>query len=137
MNHEDVALSKTLRDRNGSDCVVFSINGFFEHGDYTPGYPQIHPVLEYYADAPILCFNSVDTLVANLQWLWRKSEYPFSPIMVSSSKSDIEKVYQLLRETNIVTNAVSMLEIKKIEGRYVVDLNTWLYTEKRGSNQRR
>jgi hypothetical protein len=57
--------------------------------------------------------------------------------MVSSSKSDIEKVYQLLRETNVVTNAISMLEIKKIEGRYVVDLNAWLYTEKHGSNQRR
>ena len=81
--------------------IIFTMGGFKRLYDpaYVPGYPQIDPLLEYYFDSrPILCFTQPKNLVADLLYLSEHSVAPFSAIIITGEKKQMNAVVSALRE---------------------------------------
>ncbi len=97
--HPDILLAEKIKSMPTKfEVVIFDIGGFqkFWKSVYVPGYPQIHPITEYYAQGPILCFTEPKDLAADLLYMIRKSPYKSSPILISRDLTDIEKVISIL-----------------------------------------
>jgi hypothetical protein len=86
--------------------MYFSHGGFtiFFNPSYTKGFPQILPLLEYYAGCrPILCFTDVHTLVRDLGVLLSRSAAPFSPVLVAADVDGLDLVLSELAEAGLVS----------------------------------
>lgn len=121
INQEDLALARMLKEPVGCDRVVFNVQGFTGHLiPYIPGYPQLHPLYEYMADAPILSFDSPDAVAKDLLLLWKRSEFRFTPILVSRSNADIQAIVRVvLTELN---SEQTLPPSRLLHGRYILTL---------------
>lgn len=122
--HPDLPLAKALsRLRTEHDPIYFDAGGFFAFWNpaHVPGYPQIHPMLEYYAGyRPILCFRSPDALVADLEKLARRAPREFSPVLVSRDLAVLIYVVGTLEERGIVRTLPE--SPRRVQDAFVVDL---------------
>ncbi len=120
--HPDVLLAKTLRSfLADSDHVIFSLGGFraFLDPKYVPGYPQIHPIIEYYIGSRlILCFENPEDLASDLLYMADRSRHGFAPILVTSDLESMKRVIGLLKEKGALRQEPS--EAASIAGRYVL-----------------
>lgn len=91
----------------GVDAVIFRID---EDSPYY--YPQIHPIVEYYMDMPVLSFNDVDRLVYDYKLLKNKSELPFHSIFVVGDDEQKNKIKKLVNDDEVVVLVRS--DIKEI-----------------------
>jgi hypothetical protein len=89
--------------------------------DYFRGFAQIHPVVEYYASAPILSFPSPQTLVRDLGYFVGHSKDRFSPVLVTKSPEEAVLVRDLLAWSR-VANVAPGRQPTPVAGRYVLDL---------------
>lgn len=122
--HPDVPLAKALAQLpTEHDPVYFDAGGFsaFWNPAHVPGYPQIHPILEYYAGLrPILCFLDPDALIADLEKLARRAPRQFSPLLVSRDLAVVIYVVGTLEERGLLRELPpSPLRIRDA---FVVDL---------------
>lgn len=121
VNQEDLTLARMLREPAGSDRVIFNVQGFTDHLiSYVPGYPQIHPVYEYIADALILSFDSPEAVVEDLLRLWKRSEFRFAPILVSRSSAQVQTIAKMVLTALNSQQAVPSPQL--VHGRYVLNL---------------
>lgn len=122
--HPDLPLAKALsRLPAEHDPIYFDAGGFFAFWNpvHVPGYPQIHPILEYYAGSrPILCFESPDALVADLEKLARRAPREFSPILVSRDLAVLIYVVGTLEQRGIVRALPE--SPRRVQDAFVVDL---------------
>ena len=95
----DIAFAKALGEKFQGDRVYFNCNVFapFFTLDYLPGYHQVFPLLELLADGPVLSFDAPDSLAADLGVLWRRSEFPFSPVLLVDVPEHLPGLWATLR----------------------------------------
>jgi hypothetical protein len=114
------------------DPIIFSVNGLdtFWSPDYVPGYPQIHPYVEYFSGMkPILCFRSPTDAARDIQYMINHAPARFSPVIVTKDQVTLNEVLSLLVFAGVINGSPSALEK---DGRLVTDLTpsvTWLNEE--------
>ena len=107
--------------------VLFDVGGFqiFWDPTYVPGYPQINPLMEYYAGSkPILCFDEPGLLAADIIYMVRKSPYKFSPVLISRDQAALERVLSVLQENGILKQWPPNFHY--VMGRFVLDITGYL-----------
>lgn len=121
----DAALARDLgKLATAHEPVIISIGGLQDYleKDYHAGFPQIHPIHEYYCRSrPILCFPDADRAardIIRLRELWAG---PFSPVAVADDHAKLEYLIQQLRQQGVAVEAPTIL---LVHGRYVADLST-------------
>lgn len=103
--------------------IFFSIGGFemFWDPKYVPGYPQILPLLEYYAGSrAILCFDAEEGLAADLARLARRTPDTFSPVLITNDPNRLNGVVAALAREGVVRGEPK--KVYFVMGRYVADL---------------
>ncbi|MDP2923279.1 MAG: hypothetical protein Q8O30_06130 [Candidatus Omnitrophota bacterium] len=105
-NHPDVLLAKKIKSiPTKYEAVIFDIGSFqlFWDPTYVLGYPQIHPITEYYIGSkPILCFTQPEALVTDLLYMVKRSQYKFSPVLVAGNVTYIDKILNILKEKEVL-----------------------------------
>lgn len=131
----DVRLAKELATlTTAKDPIFFDLQGFRTYWDpaYVPGYPQIMPLLEYYAASrPILCFNSPTGLARDLTALARRAPGSFSPVLVASDKHALYALVRSLHGAGLLS--AEPPGAHAVEGRFVVDLTAFMNWENDGA----
>lgn len=92
------------------DAVIFSASAFslLWNPDFVPGYPQVHPWLEYFAGyKPILSFLTSDALAKDLNTLRARARQPFSPILVARSPSLLQAIIHDLQTSGAIPHDVT------------------------------
>lgn len=122
--HPDVPLAKALAVLpTEHDPVYFDAGGFraFWNPSHVRGYPQIHPMLEYYAGfRPILCFFDPAALAADVEKLARRAPREFSPVLVSRDPVVLRYVVGLLEGRGLLRQPPS--PPRRLRDAFVVDL---------------
>jgi hypothetical protein len=93
---------------------------------FVPGYPQIYPVVEYYAGRrPILCFTSEAALATDLKELLRLGEPgSFSPVLITRDPARMKQILECLCEKEVIAQAPH--DCDWVDGRQVLDLTPYL-----------
>jgi hypothetical protein len=125
----DVPLAKALQTvPTAREPVFFNLDGMRTYWNpaYMPGFPQILPLLEYYAGSrAILCFDWENTLVADMQQLLRLGgPGSFSPVLVASDPNRLKNLVEMLRSAGVIGSLPS--GPWEVHGRYVLDLTPHL-----------
>jgi hypothetical protein len=124
----DLELARALQTLpTQREPIFFDLDGFRTFWDptYVPGYPQILPLLEYYAGSrPILCFTAEEGLVEDLKRLLARSDAGFSPVLVSSDRARLKGLAGQLRDEGVL--ASMPVGAFPVFGRHVVDLTPHL-----------
>lgn len=124
----DMLFAKALKSmRTSHEPVFFDLGGFhfFMHRNYVPGYPQINPMMEYYAGSrPILCFTSPEGVAKDILFLIRKSWCRFSPVLITSDARYIGYIVSILRSNGRLER--KDIKVHPVMGRYVFDLTGYL-----------
>lgn len=84
----------------------FSIHGNHNGVQGNDPYPQVNPIDEYYVGSPILGFARTSDLIRDLSYLKRRSEFPFSVIILSDQKDMLQKL-----RNDIIFNKISKANI--------------------------
>lgn len=122
---KEINFAKSLGLVTTGDRVVFMFSNYYPHD--SPEHKRLSPIIEYYADASILPFVEQDNLLGDLKLLLEISEFPFSPILVTDTKKEMEEIIAGLVGANIVASKGEVVsEIKKIEDWEVVNLAPFL-----------
>lgn len=91
VSQEKIGFAKKLKTvAAGKDAIVFIMSSSSEYR-----YPQPEQVFEYYAGSLMLSFRNPEDLVNDLEWLKKRSETDFLPIIV------LENMEQVKNFTNI------------------------------------
>jgi len=122
--HPDVQLARTIKAiPTKYEPVIFNLGAFLEYWNenYVPGYPQIHPITEYYAGLePIISFSSPEVAIADLQYMLSHSPYKFSPLLVTTDTAYIKEIILTLSKSGYLKQgSIAML---KTGDRYIFDL---------------
>lgn len=125
---DDVTFVKGLKSlKTRYEPVYFDMGGFKSLWDpnYVPGYPQINPIVEYYAGSrPVLCFRFPEGVADDLLYLASRSPYKFSPVITAG---DPEAMSNLLSILNTKGGLAKLpLTINVFMGRQVLDLTDYL-----------
>lgn len=124
----DLLLAKELKKMpTRYEPVYLDLGGFSSYWDpnYVPGYPQINPIVEFYAGSrPVLCFNYPDGIVNDIIYLLQKSPQRFSPVLVSRDLRLLEVAVSQLGERGALI-AMPPQPLFIVD-RYVVDLSDFL-----------
>jgi len=93
---------------------------------FVPGYPQIYPVVEYYAGRrPILCFTSDTALAADLKELLRLGRPGlFSPVLITQDAARMRQILECLCEKEVITRTPQSFD--SYHARQVLDLTPYL-----------
>ena len=75
-------------------------------------YPQIWTQDEYYVGSPILGFARTSDLIRDLGYLKKRSEFPFSAIILSDQKEVLEKIREDIMIKKISQNNLKILELE-------------------------
>jgi len=128
MLRDDVEFMKQVRNLPTThEQVFFDLGGLrsFWDPNYVPGYPQINPIVEFYAGSrPILCFNMASGVVEDIAYMIRYSRNPFSPVLISYDYKMIEEVLSGLDEKGLLTGRPS--DYFQAMGRFAVDLTPFM-----------
>jgi len=125
----DQQLARGLcRVSTAHEPVYFNLEGltmYWNHA-FLPGYPQIHPIVEYDAGRRLmLSFNSETTLAADLkQLLHRAGPGSFSPVLISRDPERLRKILDILCEQEVITQTPQSFDV--LHARYVLDLTPHL-----------
>ncbi len=105
---------------------------------YVPGYPQIHPITEYYAGCkPILCFTTPQALVSDLLYLVEHSQYKFSPLLVARDLIPIKEAFSILSKEGVLKQELTLPDnIDKYKYVLVLDLTENLKWETKRERNR-
>lgn len=120
----DMLFSKDFRSTYANkNAIIFDMDGYstYWNRSYVPGYPQIHPILEYYSgNKPILCFSSIQYLAEDLTFLINNNKYKFHPVIIARNPVFIERALSFLELNGVITKPT----IKPIynNGKYMLDI---------------
>ena len=127
-NDPNVLLARKIKDMATSqEAVFYSLQGFQDYWNpaYVPGYPQIHPILEYYIGSkPILCFDNPVDLLTDLRYMLKNNKDKFSPVLVAASPVELDKMFIVLQNEGIIEKKQVM--IRTFLNRFFVDLTDYL-----------
>lgn len=125
---DDIIFIKELRTmRTRYEPVIFSIGALksFWDPNYVPGYPQINPIVEFYAGSrPVLCFLFPEGLASDLLYMTFRSPYKFSPVLIADDNGRLEEVLHLLLSHKGMRGAPPGAHV--VMGKYVLDLTDYL-----------
>ena len=109
------------------DTVYFDLGGFrsFWNANYVPGFPQINPIVEYYASSrPVLCFTNIESVASDIEYLVRKKGPRFSPVIISSDNSAMGAIFDSLGSRGIITRMPDT--VHAVMNRFIVDLTPYM-----------
>jgi hypothetical protein len=125
---DDVQFAELVRNLPAAyDQVFFDMGGFRSlwNAGYVPGYPQINPIVEYYAGSkPILCFKEASGAAHDIGYLLNHCDRPFSPVLISRDVKKIESVVSLLETRGLLLK--KPLSVQTAMGRCALDLTPYL-----------
>lgn len=90
--------------------TIFQLYGRHDRMTGNDPYPQIRPEDEYYVGSPILGFARISDLIRDLGYLKKRSEFPFSAIILSDQKEALEKI-----RGDIIVKKISKSNLKIIK----------------------
>ena len=122
--NSDIAFTKVMQKITTGEKAVFMINKSDTQipqeelnkrlALYNPIFYQTnYSVWEYYLDMPLLNFINSSYLIRDLLYLERRSEFPFTAIVISDDEKLISELHQKLANKNL-----SLSTIKSLEDRY-------------------
>lgn len=129
-NEPDIIFAKKIKSiPTRYEPVFFDIDCFQKFIiPYIPGYPQIHSFIEYYTGSKlILGYTRPAAIVSDLLLMIDRSQYKFSPVLITKDAADIEKVVSILRKEGALKQMPE--QPSPIMGRYVLDLTDYLRWE--------
>lgn len=68
----------------------------YHNASYHDGVPQVDPTLEYYARAPILCFERNERLATDLRVMVERAPARFSPVLLFDTRADLDETVRAL-----------------------------------------
>jgi hypothetical protein len=68
----------------------------YHNASYHDGVPQVDPTLEYYARAPILCFERNERLATDLRTMVARAPARFSPVLLFDTRADLDETVRAL-----------------------------------------
>ncbi|MFO0625288.1 MAG: hypothetical protein U0325_06675 [Polyangiales bacterium] len=68
----------------------------YHNASYHDGVPQVDPTLEYYARAPILCFERNERLATDLRTMVTRAPARFSPVLLFDTRADLDDTVRAL-----------------------------------------
>ncbi len=68
----------------------------YHNASYHDGVPQVDPTLEYYARAPILCFERNERLATDLRVMVERAPARFSPVLLFDTRADLDDTVRAL-----------------------------------------
>lgn len=100
-----IVFARRLKELRTSHPPVFlnykGLAVFFEP-KYMPGYPQIHPVVEYYwGSKTVLCMDEPVALAQDIATLIQKAERPFSPVLITRDVVGAKTALSILAEKGV------------------------------------
>jgi len=104
----------------------------FGNHDNIPGddpYPEVNTEDEYYVGSPILGFVRISDLVRDLEYLKKRSEFPFSAIILSDHKEILDKIQGQLMIKKISKNNLKIVELESDKFALIV-LSQYLHRRK-------
>lgn len=127
LRSEALLAEELAKIRTAYEPVYFSARGFqlFWDPKYVPGYPQIMPLIEYYAGSrPILCFDMPESIGYDLAYMIDRSPARFSPVLIMDGQGQLDTtISQLFGQGILSGGPVPTFEVM---GRYVADLTGYI-----------
>lgn len=110
---ESINFDKKIKNLVSGDKVIFQMLGLDREVAGSDRYPMTNPEDEYYIDSPILGFTNTDDLIRDFNYLKKRSEFPFSAIIIANQKTTIDKIRQKLTDYKITP-------VEKIDDKFVM-----------------
>ncbi len=98
---EKIGFDKKIKNLIVGDKVVFQMLGQNREITEPNRYPATAAEDEYYADAPILGFTNTNDLIRDFNYLKKRSEFPFTAIIISKEKEVIITIREKLTKLQI------------------------------------
>lgn len=108
---EKIDFDQKIKNLASSDKVIFQMFGADRGVSGPDRYPMAPSEDEYYTDAPILGFTNTADLIRDFNYLKKRSEFPFSAIIIADLKTTISEVKKNLKIQK---------PIKKINNRFIL-----------------
>jgi len=93
---ENINFDKKIKNLIAGDKVIFQMLGSDQKIFGSDRYLMAASEDEYYVGAPILGFTNTADLIRDFNYLKKRSEFPFSAIIITDKKEMIEKIGQKL-----------------------------------------
>lgn len=95
--HASFAQARALGTLEG-ERIYFHLDVFAPPilGNYLPGYPQVHPTVEYLSGGLVLNFENADLLVRDLKALWTPGSR-FRPILLAAGPLSADRIRTALQ----------------------------------------
>jgi len=96
---ESISFDARIKNLVAGDKVIFEI---FGPSPEIPAdrYSMAKPQDEYYIGSPILVFNNIMDLIRDFNYLKKRSEFPFSAIIITDQNETIQEIRQKLKAKN-------------------------------------
>ncbi len=125
----DISLALALSGmKTSAPPVIFELSAFrtYWEKDYWRGFPEVHPMHEYYAGRRLmLSFPSPEALAEDMAAIKRLSPAAFSPVIVSGSREAMSSALSGLEKRGVISSA-SGVQVYSLKGRMVADVTPLL-----------
>lgn len=122
---DDISFAVALSGfKTSAPAVFFELGAFHAYWekDYWRGFPEVHPMSEYYAGKKlILGFPNADSLAGDIAVIRRLSLQPFSPVLAVAGESALSASLSALEKRGVIASAAAV-PVYKLRGRFVADI---------------
>ena len=94
---ESIEFDKKIKNLVSGDKVVFQMLGLNRDISGSDRYPMAASEDEYYIGSPILGFTNTNDLIRDLTYLKKRSEFPFSAIIITDQKETMGEIKEKLK----------------------------------------
>ncbi len=108
---ESINFNKKIKNLISDDKVIFQMLGLDREVSDSDRYPMATSEDEYYIDSPVLGFTNTTDLIRDFVYLKKRSEFPFSVIIITDQNKTIQEIWQKLKAKN---------PISKISGYFIL-----------------
>lgn len=125
----DISLALALSGmKTSAPPVFFELSAFHTYWekDYWRGFPEVHPMHEYYAGKRlILSFPSPDALAKDMSAIRLAFPEVFSPILLAGSRDAMSSALSGLEERGVIASS-ARVPVYSLRGRIVADITPYL-----------
>lgn len=110
---ESINFDKKIKNLVSGDKVIFQMSGLDREVVGSDRYPMAASEDEYYISSPILGFTNTNDLIHDFQYLKKRSEFPFSAIIITDLKTtmaEIQKNLKIPKTVQKINNRFILIE---------------------------
>lgn len=110
---ESINFDKKIKNLVSGDKVIFQMLGLDRKVAGSDRYPMAASEDEYYIISPILGFTNTNDLIHDFQYLKKRSEFPFSAIIITDLKTtmaEIQKNLKIPKTVQKINNRFILIE---------------------------